>query len=139
MGLIGCVFPALAFRADLTLIGPEVFVARPAVWLRAVSRYRATISPAPNFAYGLCVSKIRDEELDGVDLSSWRVALNGAEPVSARTLRAFAERFAPWGFRAEALAPVYGLSEAALAVPFSDLGRRGSCRQHRAAAHRVPK
>jgi acyl-CoA synthetase (AMP-forming)/AMP-acid ligase II len=124
MGLIGCVFPALAFRADLTLIGPEVFVARPAVWLRAVSRYRATISPAPNFAYGLCVSKIRDEELDGVDLSSWRVALNGAEPVSARTLRAFAERFAPWGFRAEALAPVYGLSEAALAVTFSDLGRR---------------
>jgi fatty-acyl-CoA synthase len=123
MGLIGCVFPALAFRADLTLLGPELFVARPAAWLRAVSRYRATISPAPNFAYGLCVSKIRDEELDGVDLSSWRVALNGAEPVSARTLRAFAERFARWGFRAEALSPVYGLSEAALAVTFPDLRR----------------
>ena len=124
MGLIGCVFPALAFRTDLTLLGPELFVARPATWLRAISRSRATISPAPNFAYGLCVSKIRDEELEGVDLSSWRVALNGAEPVSARTLRAFAERFARWGFRPEALAPVFGLSEAALAVTFPDLGRR---------------
>ena len=123
MGLIGCVLPALELRTDLTLLGPEVFVARPAAWLRAVSRYRATVSPAPNFAYGLCVEKIRDADLEGVDLSSWRVALNGAEAVSARTLRAFAERFRPWGFRAEALTPVYGLSEAALAVTFSPLGR----------------
>jgi acyl-CoA synthetase (AMP-forming)/AMP-acid ligase II len=123
MGLIGCVFPALERQTDLTLLGPEVFVARPALWLRALSRYRATVSPAPNFAYGLCVAKIRDEELDGVDLSSWRVALNGAEAVSAHTLRAFTERFARWGFRPEAMTPVYGLSEAALAVSFSDLGR----------------
>ncbi|MGD2116482.1 MAG: AMP-binding protein, partial [Acidobacteriota bacterium] len=121
MGLIGCVFPALERIADLTLIGPEVFVARPAVWLRAISRYRATISPAPNFAYGLCVSKIRDRDLEGVDLSSWRVALNGAEAVSAGTLRAFTERFGRYGFRPEALTPVYGLSEAALAVTFSSL------------------
>ncbi len=123
MGLIGCVLPALERRTDLTLLGPEVFVARPAAWLRAISRFRATVSPAPNFAYGLCVETVRDEELDGVDLSSWRVALNGAEAVSARTLRAFAERFRRWGFRAEALTPVYGLSEAALAVTFSSLGR----------------
>jgi acyl-CoA synthetase (AMP-forming)/AMP-acid ligase II len=129
MGLIGCVFPALERPSVLTLIPPELFVARPAVWLRAISRYGATISPAPNFAYGLCVDKIEDQELDAVDLSSWRVALNGAEPVAAGVLRAFQERFAAWGFRAEALTPVYGLSEAALAVTFSDLGSRFSSRR----------
>ncbi|HUF79279.1 MAG TPA: AMP-binding protein [Thermoanaerobaculia bacterium] len=123
MGLIGCIFPALELGTDMTLLPPEVFVARPATWLRAISRFRATVSPAPNFAYGLCVAKVRDEELDGVDLSSWRIALNGAEAVSARTLRSFIERFRPWGFRPEAMTPVYGLAEAALAVTFSDLGR----------------
>ncbi|MCP3959844.1 MAG: fatty acyl-AMP ligase [bacterium] len=123
MGLIGCVFPALERPAVLTLLGPEVFVARPAIWLRAMSRYGASISVAPNFAYGLCVDKVRDDELDGVDLSAWRVALNGAEPVAPTVLRAFQERFARWGFRPEALTPVYGLSEATLAVTFSALGR----------------
>ncbi len=121
MGLIGCVFPALERPAVLTLLGPEVFVARPAVWLRALSRYRATLSVAPNFAYGLCVDKVRDDELEGVDLSAWRVALNGAEPVAPSVLRAFQDRFARWGFRPEALTPVYGLSEATLAVTFSAL------------------
>ncbi len=121
MGLIGCVFPALERPAVLTLLGPEVFVVRPAVWLRTLSRYRAPISVAPNFAYGLCVDKIRDEELEGVDLSAWRIALNGAEPVAPAVLRAFQERFAHWGFRPEALTPVYGLSEATLAVTFSAL------------------
>jgi len=122
MGLIGCVFAALQKQTELTLIPPEVFVTRPAVWLRAISAYGATVSPAPNFAYGLCVRKVKDEELEGVDLSSWRVALNGAEPVSAPVLRAFQERFGPFGFRQEAMTPVYGLAEAALAVTFSDLG-----------------
>jgi acyl-CoA synthetase (AMP-forming)/AMP-acid ligase II len=129
MGLVGCVFPALERPSRLTLIPPEAFIGRPALWLRAISRYRATISPAPNFAYGMCVSRIADDELDGVDLSSWRVALNGAETVVPSVMRAFAERFARWGFRAEALTPVYGMSEAALAVTFSDprrapVGRR---------------
>ena len=123
MGLIGCVFPALERPGTLTLIPPELFVSRPAVWLQTISRYRATLSPAPNFAFGLCVEKIRDEELEGVDLSSWRVALNGAEPVAPRVLRAFQERFAAWGFRPQALTPVYGLSEASLAVTFSGLDR----------------
>ncbi|MEO1370424.1 MAG: AMP-binding protein, partial [Acidobacteriota bacterium] len=121
MGLIGCVFPALERPSVLTLIGPEVFVTKPALWLRAISAYGATISVAPNFAYGLATEKIRDGELDGVDLSRWRVALNGAESVSPQVLRAFTERFARWGFRDEALTPVYGLSEATLAVTFSDL------------------
>jgi acyl-CoA synthetase (AMP-forming)/AMP-acid ligase II len=123
MGLIGCVLPALQRPADLTLLGPELFVARPALWLRALSRYRATVSPAPNFAYSLCTERIRDEELEGCDLSSWQAALNGAEMVDARTLEAFARRFAHWGLRPEALTPVYGLAEAALAVTFSSLER----------------
>jgi len=123
MGLIGCVFPALERGANLTLIPPELFVARPVAWLRAISRYRATVSPAPNFAYGLCVDRIRDQELEGVDLSSWQVALNGAEPVAAEVLRRFQRRFGAWGFRPEALTPVYGLSEASLAVTFSPLGQ----------------
>ena len=123
MGLIGCVFPALSRDATLTLIGPEVFAARPAVWLRALSRYRATVSAAPNFAYDLCVTRIADAEMEGVDLSGWRTALNGAESVAPSVLRAFCDRFARWGFRPEALTPVYGLSEAGLAVTFSALDR----------------
>lgn len=123
MGLIGCVLPALERPSVLTLIPPEVFVARPAVWLRAISHYRATVSPAPNFAYGLCVEKVRDEEMEGVDLSCWQVALNGAEPVAPSVLRAFAERFSQWGFEPRALTPVYGLSEASLAVTFTPVGR----------------
>ncbi len=123
MGLVGCVFSALERPGDLTLMGPEVFVARPSLWLRGISRFRATISPAPNFAYALCLERVRDEDLEGVDLSSWRGALNGAESVSPRVLRAFVSRFARWGLRPEALTPVYGLSEAALAVTFAELGR----------------
>jgi len=123
MGLIGCVFPALSREAQLTLIGPELFVTRPALWLRALSRYRGTISPAPNFAYGLCLHRISDAEMEGCDLSEWRTALDGAEAVTPAVTRAFIERFARWGFRPEALTPVYGLSEAALAVTFSALDR----------------
>ena len=119
MGLIGCVFAALERPADLTLIPPEAFLARPALWIRAISRYGATVSPAPDFAYAMAAERIRDEELAGVDLSTWHVALNGAEAVGAGTLRAFARRFAKYGFRPEALTPVYGLSEASLAVTFS--------------------
>ncbi len=123
MGLIGCVFPALERPSVLTLVPPEAFVARPALWLRALGRHRGTISPAPNFAYALATARIRDEEMEGIDLSAWRFALCGAETVVPEVLRAFAERFARWGFRADALKPVYGLSEAALAVTFADLER----------------
>jgi len=123
MGLIGCVFPALARDATLTLLPPELFVARPALWLRAIGRYGATISPAPNFGYSLCLTRVADAEMAGVDLSCWRAALNGAEPVAPGVLRAFARRFARWGLSPAALTPVYGLSEAALAVTFSALDR----------------
>jgi len=123
MGLIGCVFPALVNGAPLTLLGPELFLARPAAWLRALSQTRAMVSPAPNFAYALCVERVRDEDLAGIDLGNWRVALNGAEAVSPSVMRSFIERFAPYGLRPRALTPVYGLSEASLAVTFSDIDR----------------
>ncbi len=129
MGLVGGVFTSLFHGRDLVLIPPELFVVRPALWLRAIARHRATISPAPNFAYALCTERVRDEELTGVDLSSWRVALNGAEPVTPLALERFVERFAHWGLRPEALTPVYGLAEATLAVTFSALERRFSARQ----------
>jgi acyl-CoA synthetase (AMP-forming)/AMP-acid ligase II len=119
MGLIGCLLSAVYQAGHLVLLAPELFLAKPALWLRAISRYRATISPAPNFAYGLCLKRVHDEDLEGLDLSSWRFALNGAEPVSPETIDRFAERFSKYGFRKQALMPVYGLSEASLAVTFT--------------------
>lgn len=142
MGLIGCVLPVLELPSVMTLLAPETFVARPALWLRTLGRLRADISVAPNFAYGLCVEKVRDEEMTGVDLSAWRLALCGAEPVSPSVLRAFRDRFARWGLRPEALTPVYGLSEAALAVTFGDLsqpfGTRRWAREALAAGRATP-
>ncbi|NOK19254.1 fatty acyl-AMP ligase [Corallococcus carmarthensis] len=123
MGLIGCVLAALYYPGSLVLIPPETFLVKPALWLRALSRHRGFVSPAPNFAYGLCLKRVKDADLQGVDLSGWQHALNGAEPVSADTLRRFAERFEKWGFSARALRPVYGLSEASLAVTFPPAGR----------------
>jgi acyl-CoA synthetase (AMP-forming)/AMP-acid ligase II len=127
MGLIGCLLSAVYYCGRLVLLSPEHFLARPALWLRAIGRHRADISPAPNFAYSLAAQRIRDVDLDGVRLDSWRYALNGAEPVSAATLEAFAARFSPFGFSAGALMPVYGLSEASLAVTFSAPGRGARC------------
>jgi fatty-acyl-CoA synthase len=118
MGLIGALLATLDFPGPLVLLAPEVFLARPALWLRALSRHRGTISGAPSFAYGLCVKRITDRELEGVDLSAWRLAFNGAEPISASVVRRFCDRFAPYGFSPEAIRPVYGLSEATLAVTF---------------------
>jgi fatty-acyl-CoA synthase len=123
MGLIGCLLLAVHRPGPLTLLGPEIFLSRPALWLRAISRHKATISVAPNFAYGLCLRRIKDEELRSVDLSSWRLALTGAEPVAPQVLRKFAQRFAACGFDARSLMPVYGLSEASLAVTFTPSGR----------------
>ena len=122
MGLIGCLLGALSYPGPAVLIPPEHFLARPALWLRAISRHRGTVSAAPSFAYAYCADRVKDEQLDGCDLSSWRLALDGAEPVSGEAMRRFAGRFAPFGFAQRALVPVYGLSEAALAVTFSAPG-----------------
>jgi 1-acyl-sn-glycerol-3-phosphate acyltransferase len=116
MGLIGAWFVPICTGVRLVVMSPLAFLSRPERWLRAIERHRATISPAPNFAYELCVRKIADKDLQGLDLSSWRSAINGAEPVRAETLERFATRFAPYGFRRDALSPVYGLAEGSLAV-----------------------
>jgi len=129
MGLVGGVFTSLFHGRELCLIPPELFVARPAVWLRALSRHRATVSPAPNFAYALCAERIRDDELAGVELGAWLVAMNGAEPVTPSVLARFVDRFAAHGLREQALTPVYGLAEATLAVTFSALRERFSVRR----------
>ncbi len=121
MGLVGSLMTSLVRQTPLALMSPEQFVARPARWLSTISSFRATISAAPNFAYQMCVDRIRDDELEGVDLSSWRVALDGAETVAASTLQKFHERFDNHGFDKKALTPVYGLAEAGLGVTFSDL------------------
>jgi acyl-CoA synthetase (AMP-forming)/AMP-acid ligase II len=99
---------------------PETFVKRPVEWLRAITQCRATVSYAPNFAYDLCVRRVKN--LDGLDLSSWRVAGCGAEPINAQTLAAFAERFGPAGFRASSFVPSYGLAEHVLAATFGVRG-----------------
>ena len=122
MGLIGNLFQAFYITGPLVLLPPELFVAVPAAWLRAISRLRGTHSAAPNFAFGLCLKRIRDDELDGVDLSSWSLSLNGAEAISAAVQRRFNERFGRWGLRASALTPVYGMAEASLAVTFKPAG-----------------
>jgi 1-acyl-sn-glycerol-3-phosphate acyltransferase len=123
MGLIGAWLASLYYGLPLTLLTPLTFLARPGSWLRAISEQRATISAAPNFAYELCLSKITDDELPGLDLSSWRLAVNGAEPVSPETVRRFSERFAPCGFRHQAMTPVYGLAESAVGLTFPPPGR----------------
>jgi acyl-CoA synthetase (AMP-forming)/AMP-acid ligase II len=122
MGLIAALLGAMSYPGPLVLIAPEHFLARPALWLRAVARHRGSISAAPSFAYAYAADRVKDEELAGLSLATWRIACDGAEPVSADAMRRFAGRFARFGLDPAALLPVYGLSEAALAVTFS---RRG--------------
>jgi 1-acyl-sn-glycerol-3-phosphate acyltransferase len=124
MGLIGTWLFCLHFGVPLVLMSPLAFLSRPERWLWAIHERRATLSPAPNFAYELCVRKVPDRALEDLDLSSWRLAFNGAEPVQPETLERFYGRFARCGFRREALLPVYGLAEnsVALCVPPLDRG-----------------
>ena len=123
MGLIGAWLMPLYFGIPVVVLSPLAFLSRPARWLRAFHLYGGTIGAAPNFAYELAAAKISDDEIHGLDLSAWRAALNGAEPVLPATLDRFAARFASCGFRREALTPVYGLAEASLAVAIPPVGR----------------
>ncbi|HET6977284.1 MAG TPA: amino acid adenylation domain-containing protein [Pyrinomonadaceae bacterium] len=116
MGLIGGVLQPLFVNAHCILMSPASFLQRPARWLQAISRYRATTSGGPNFAYDMCVRKISVAERAEFDLSSWSVAFNGSEPVRAETMERFAEAFGPCGFRQTAFYPCYGLAEATLFV-----------------------
>jgi len=123
MGLIGSWLMPLYFGIPVVVLSPLAFLSRPARWLRAFDRYHGTLGAAPNFAYELAAAKVSDADLSGLDLSAWRAALNGAEPVLPSTLDRFAERFARCGFRREALLPVYGLAESSVALTIPQPGR----------------
>jgi fatty-acyl-CoA synthase len=123
MGLIGSWLFCLDQGAPFVLLSPTAFLARPERWLWAIHERRATLSAAPNFAFELCLRKIPEAACEGLDLSSWRCALNGSEAVSPDTLERFARRFNPHGFRRQALMPVYGLAESTVALCFPPLDR----------------
>jgi len=124
MGLIGAWLGSLYFAVVLVVMSPLSFLMRPQRWLWAIHQYRGTLSASPNFGYELCLKRITDTDIQGLDLSSWRLAFNGAEPVSPNTIERFIARFQPFGFRAEAMLPVYGLAESAVGLAFPPLNRK---------------
>jgi 1-acyl-sn-glycerol-3-phosphate acyltransferase len=147
IGLIGAWHAASLYFGMLSVfMSPLEFLARPATWLEAVTRYSGTLSAAPNFAYESCVERVDDAELERLDLSSWRLTFSGSEPVSASTCERFSKRFGPCGFRPEALCPAYGLAEVGVGATFSPLGRpprfdtvRLADLEHRGVAVAIPK
>lgn len=123
MGLIGSWLFSIYHGAPITLLSPLAFLSRPERWLWAMHDSRGSLCPAPNFSYELCARKIPEEALSGLDLSSWRVAINAGEAVLPETLARFARRFAPYGFRAESFVPCYGLAESSVALTFTPMNR----------------
>ncbi len=123
MGLIGTWLGSLYYGVPITIMSPITFLTHPEKWLWAIHYHRATISAAPNFAYELCLSKINEKKLVGLDLSSWRFAFNGAEAIYPRTLERFIKKFSPYGFKATSLSPVYGLAENSVALTIPNLGK----------------
>ncbi len=122
MGLIGGCFATMYLGFPVVLMSPLAFLSRPSQWLWAIHRHRGTISGGPNFSYELCLRRIPEEELEGIDLSTWRFAFNGAEPVSPETIAAFEERFAKHGLRRNVISPVYGLAECSVGLAFTPPG-----------------
>ncbi|MFB9539892.1 MULTISPECIES: fatty acyl-AMP ligase [Streptomyces] len=116
MGLLAILLPPLLLGGSCVLMSPTTFLKRPHRWLRMIDKYRIHWSAAPNFAYELCARQITEEQLAELDLSCWRFAANGSEPVQASTLTAFAKRFAPAGFRSDTMAPCYGMAEATVFI-----------------------
>lgn len=116
MGLIGNVLQPLYLGVPCVLMSPVAFLQKPIRWLQAISKYRATTSGGPNFAYDLCVNKTTPEQRENLDLSSWEIAYNGSEPIRAETLERFVTTFAPYGLRQTALYPCYGMAETTLLV-----------------------
>lgn len=123
MGLIGAWLGSLYHAAHLVVMPPLSFLARPMRWLAAIHRHGGTISAAPNFAYEMCLRRISDSDLEGLDLSSWRIAANGAEPVSPDTLRRFHDKFAEFGFPRTTMMPMFGLAENCVGLAFPPLDR----------------
>lgn len=120
MGLIGNVMQPMYLGIPCILMPPVAFLQQPIRWLQAISKYRATTSGGPNFAYDLCVKKIRSTELADLDLSSWDLAFSGAEPVRAETLTQFSQKFANCGFNYNAFYPCYGMAETTLLATGGD-------------------
>lgn len=116
MGLIAGILMPLYLGRPMVLMSPLSFLGNPISWLKTIMHYRASVSGGPNFAYALCVKKITEEQCNGLDLSSWSIAFNGAEPLSPYVLKSFSEKFAPYGFKPNAFFPCYGLAEATLIV-----------------------
>ena len=123
MGLIGAWLTLLLHGTPLVVMSPLAFLTRPERWLQAISKHKGTITAAPNFAYELCVRKVSDKAMEGVDLSSMKASLNGAEPVNPETMERFYQRFGKYRFRREAMMPVYGLAEASLAATMTPVMR----------------
>jgi fatty-acyl-CoA synthase len=122
MGLIGFVLAPIVHQVSVTFLPPLLFLKRPVSFFQAVTRHKGTIAFMPNFAFALSVKRIRERDLEGIDLSTWRVAGCGAEPIRPETLEAFADTFSKVGFRKEALLPSYGMAESSLAISFTELG-----------------
>lgn len=123
MGLIGCWFGSLYFSVPLAVMSPLNFISRPESWLWAIHSHKATLTAAPNFAYELCIRRVKDKDIQGLDLSSLRLMLNGAEAIQPETLRRFIERFEPYGLKPNVIFPVYGLAESTVALTFPPLNR----------------
>lgn len=123
MGLIGAWLGCLYHTPRLVIMSPLSFLSRPERWLWAIHRYGGTLSAAPNFAFDLCVRRISDKDIEGLDLSRWRVVANGAESISPLTMGGFLNRFRAYGFAKTAMLPVYGLAECSVGLTFSPIGR----------------
>lgn len=123
MGLIGHFLVPIFNDNDFYLMRPEDFLRSPLSWLQAIGRYDVTISSGPNSAYSHCLRHVSEDDIEGLDLSRWRAALNGAESIDGRVMRDFATKFGPAGFHRNSFLPVYGLAEATLAVAFPPIGR----------------
>ncbi len=122
MGLIGFILAPLIYIGPVVILPTTSFARDPRIWLKTIDKYRATITCAPNFAYAQVVKRLRDQDLQTLDLSCLRVAACGAEPIHAPTLRSFAERLAPTGFRSEAFLPCYGQAESTVAISIHEQG-----------------
>jgi acyl-CoA synthetase (AMP-forming)/AMP-acid ligase II len=138
MGLIMSVLECAYVGARCVLMPPSGFMYRPLEWLRAIHHYRATISAAPNFAYDLCVDRLRPGSIENLDLRSWRVAINAAEPVRAETMSRFAAAFAPYGFDGRAFRPAYGLAEATVFISSTQTDQKPDDRERVSCGLTVP-
>ncbi len=138
MGLIGGILQPLYTGSSSILMSPLAFLQRPIRWLQAISRYKATASGGPNFAFDLCVQRIPAEQRETLDLSSWNLAFSGAEPVRPETIQRFSRAFAPCGFRQEAFFPCYGLAEGTFNGHGRQEGQRAGATLDKPAGARLP-